>query len=166
MGPLRLTILLDVADGVGLSVVLFEAAAGAVAPAQLHANTRESWCALICYGEMTVGTSGGELRARPGELIFVPRDAPFNWRNGGTGPLRFFAFYMPAGFEQFFPDAAAAVAQAGGMPADPAELGRLLMPLWRRYGVARRQEMERPHGRASYTRRRAMRPTAAGAAHR
>jgi hypothetical protein len=36
---------------------LFEAGAGAVVPPQLHANTREDWCALICEGEMTIGTS-------------------------------------------------------------------------------------------------------------
>jgi mannose-6-phosphate isomerase-like protein (cupin superfamily) len=136
LGPLKVTILLEAADGLGVSVALFEAGAGAVAPPQLHANTREDWCALICEGEMTVGTSRGERRAGPGEVIFVPRNAPFNWRNGGPGALRYFAFYMPAGFEQFFPDAAAAVEQAGGMPADPVDLGRLLMPLWRRYGVS------------------------------
>jgi mannose-6-phosphate isomerase-like protein (cupin superfamily) len=135
MGPLRLSVLVEAADQVGFSVALFEAGPGAIAPPQLHANTREDWCALICEGEMTIGTPDGERTAGAGAVIFVPRDASFNWRNSGPGSLRYFALYMPAGFEHFFSDAAAAVEQAGGMPTDPAELGRLLMPLWHRYGV-------------------------------
>jgi hypothetical protein len=58
-----------------------------------------------------------------GVLISIPWGVPrcqnqrtFKWRNTGPGLLRYFALYMPAGFEQFFRDAPAAVEQAGGMP--------------------------------------------------
>jgi mannose-6-phosphate isomerase-like protein (cupin superfamily) len=138
--PLTVTILLESADGLPFSVALFEAPPGATAPPQLHANTREDWCALVCDGEITVGTSHGERRCGPGAVMFVPRGVPFNWRNAGPGPLRYFALYSPGGFEHFFQDAAAAVEQVGGMPAEPAELGRLLMPLWRQYGISQGAE--------------------------
>jgi oxalate decarboxylase/phosphoglucose isomerase-like protein (cupin superfamily) len=85
---------------------------------------------------MVIGTPYGERRAGPGAVMFVPRGVPFNWRNAGPGPLRYFALYMPAGFEQFFRDASAAVEKAGGMPPDPVQLGHLMMPLWRQYGVS------------------------------
>jgi hypothetical protein len=85
---------------------------------------------------MAIGTPYGERRAGPGAVMFEPRDVPFNWRNAGPGPLRYFALYMPAGFEQFFRDASAAVEKAGGMPPLPVQLGHLMMPLWRQYGVS------------------------------
>jgi mannose-6-phosphate isomerase-like protein (cupin superfamily) len=136
LGPLEVTILLESADGLPFSIVKFEAPPGATAPPQLHANTREDWCALICEGAMAIGTPYGERRAGPGAVMFVPRGVPFNWRNAGPGPLRYFALYMPAGFEQFFRDASAAVEKAGGMPPLPVQLGHLMMPLWRQYGVS------------------------------
>jgi mannose-6-phosphate isomerase-like protein (cupin superfamily) len=136
LGPLGVTILLEMGDGLPFSVALFEAPPGATAPPQLHANTREDWCALICEGEMTIGTLHGERRGSRGVVMVVRRGVPFNWRNAGPGPLRFFAIYAPAGFENFFPDAAVAVERAGGMPSDPVQLGRLLMPLWRQYEIS------------------------------
>ena len=88
VGPLEVTILLESADGLPFSVAKFEAPPGATAPPQLHANTREDWCALICEGVMTIGTPRGERRLGPGAVMFVPRGAPFNWRNAGPATLR------------------------------------------------------------------------------
>lgn len=68
---------------------------------------------------MAVGTPEGERRAGPGQVIFVPWDAPFNWRNAGPGPLRYFAMYRTAGFEEFFADAAAAWMRPEGCPPNP-----------------------------------------------
>ena len=135
LGPLEVTLLLEASDGAGFSLVLFDAEPGTTAPPQLHANSREDWSALVLEGELTLSTETGPQTVASCELVFIPRDTPFNWRNAGPGRLRFVAVYSPAGFEQFFPDARAAVDQAGGMPTDPQELGQILMPLWQHYGV-------------------------------
>ncbi len=133
--PSTVTIKVGAQNGAAFSVAVFEAAPGFRAPPELHGHTREDWAAYVLAGEVAFATDEGEVRAGCGDLALFPRGTRFAWSNPGEQPARFLAIYAPAGFEQFFADLAEAVADRPDAIADPAAMGRIVGPLWERYGI-------------------------------
>ena len=70
--------------------------------APLHRHTREDEYSYVLEGR--VGALLGEetLLARPGDLIFKPRNQWHTFWNAGDEPARILEIIAPAGFEQFF----------------------------------------------------------------
>jgi mannose-6-phosphate isomerase-like protein (cupin superfamily) len=133
--PSTVTIKVGTEHGAAFSVAVFEAAAGFRAPPDLHGHTREDWAAYVLAGAVTFATDEGEVRAESGDLALFRHGTRFAWSNPGEQPARFLAIYAPAGFERFFADLGEAI---GGQPdviSDPAAMGRIVRPLWERYGI-------------------------------
>ncbi|MGN6689123.1 MAG: cupin domain-containing protein [Actinomycetales bacterium] len=122
-------------DGVGFSMVVFDAAPGFQAPPDMHANTREDWAAYVLSGEVEFRTEQGPWRVDAGDTVILPRGNAFAWSNPGEAPARWLAIYCPAGFEQYFFDLADATAENREAIADPQTLQDIVRPLWARYGI-------------------------------
>ncbi len=133
--PSTVTIKVGAEHGAAFSVAVFEAAAGFRAPPELHAHSREDWAAYVLSGEVTFATDEGELRAGSGDLALFPRGTRFAWSNPAEQPARFLAIYAPAGFERFFAELGEAVGERPEAIGDPAAMGRIVRPLWERYGI-------------------------------
>ena len=84
---------------------------------------------------MAFATAEGEVRAGRGDLALFRRGTRFAWSNPGERPARFLAIYAPAGFERFFADLGQAVGDQPDAMGDPAAMGRIVRPLWERYGI-------------------------------
>ena len=133
--PSTVTIKVGEEQGAAFSVAVFEAAAGFRAPPELHGHTREDWAAYVLSGEVAFTTDEGEIRAGCGDVALFRRGTRFAWSNPGEQPARFLAIYAPAGFEQFFADLGDAVRDQPAAIGDPAAMGRIVRPLWERYGI-------------------------------
>jgi hypothetical protein len=72
-------------------------------------------------------------RVETGGWLYVPRGTPFRWWNAHNGPTRWQLTYAPGGFEQYFVELAAAIAEHA--PKTPQALAELARPLWAKYGV-------------------------------
>ncbi|MFC4456113.1 cupin domain-containing protein [Deinococcus sonorensis] len=89
-----------------------------------HVHHREDELFIVLDGELEVWTPEGTFTARGGDLVFLPAEAPHTHRNLGPGPVRFYWFANPSGFEHFSADYAAALGSPSGLgPAQLAELG-------------------------------------------
>jgi mannose-6-phosphate isomerase-like protein (cupin superfamily) len=133
--PSTVTIKVGAEHGAAFSVAVFEAAAGFRAPPELHGHTREDWAAYVLAGEVAFATDEGEVRAASGDLVLFRRGTRFAWSNPAPEPARFLAIYAPAGFERFFADLGQALTDQPDAIRDPAEMGRIVRPLWERYGI-------------------------------
>jgi quercetin dioxygenase-like cupin family protein len=75
--------------------------------APMHTHTHEDEYTYVLEGEIGVQV-GDEVRvARPGDLVFKPRGVPHAFWNAGEEPARALEIISPAGFEQYFAEAAA-----------------------------------------------------------
>jgi len=129
------TIKLGTEHGAAFSLALFEAEAGFQAPPELHSHTREDWAAYVLAGEVAFATDEGAIRAGSGDVVLFRRATRFAWSNPGEHPAQFLAIYAPASFEQFFADLGKAVGDQPDALSDPAAMGRIVRPLWQRYGI-------------------------------
>jgi mannose-6-phosphate isomerase-like protein (cupin superfamily) len=134
MGANEIALKVTSAQGEKFALVEFRVAPRFAAPAVLHHHTREDWAAYVVEGEVTFVFSEREVRASAGATVFVPAGADFTWRNDREEPARYLAIYAPAGFEQFFPDLAGAVA-AGGRAPTPEVMRQVIPPLWAKYDI-------------------------------
>ncbi len=134
--PSTVTIKVGKEHGAAFSAAVFEAAAGFRAPPELHSHSGEDWAAYVLDGEVSFATDEGELRAASGDLLLFCRGTRFAWSNPGEEPARFLAIYAPAGFEQFFVDLSQALGDQPDAIGDPAAMGRIVRPLWERYGIS------------------------------
>jgi mannose-6-phosphate isomerase-like protein (cupin superfamily) len=90
--------------------------------APLHLHHREDEYSYVLAGRMG-GLLGDEVvEARPGELVFKPREQWHTFWNAGDEPCRILEIIAPAGFEHFFRELDAL---GGALNADPAELAAL-----------------------------------------
>lgn len=133
--PSNVTLKLGVEHGARFSAAVFEAAGRFQAPPELHAHTVEDWAAYVLAGEVAFATDEGEIRARPGDLILFPRGTRFAWSNPTDAVVRYLAIYSPAGFERFFADLGEAVRDEPEAIGEPEAMGRIVRPLWERYGI-------------------------------
>jgi quercetin dioxygenase-like cupin family protein len=94
--------------------------------APIHTHTHEDEYTYVLEGEIGVQI-GDEVRvARAGDLVFKPRGVPHAFWNAGNKAARALEIISPAGFEQYFAEAAA-------HPAPPDE--RALGAVVARYGL-------------------------------
>ena len=72
----------------------------------VHTHSREDEYSYVLEG--TVGLLLGDdlVDARPGELVFKPRGVPHAFWNATDAPARLLEIISPAGFEQYFAEAA------------------------------------------------------------
>jgi quercetin dioxygenase-like cupin family protein len=100
--------------------------------APMHTHQHEDEYTYVLEGEIGVQV-GDEVRvARPGDLVFKPRGVPHAFWNAGEEPARALEIISPAGFEQYFAEAAALFPPADpGPPDERAWIGEVMA----RYGL-------------------------------
>jgi quercetin dioxygenase-like cupin family protein len=85
-------------------------------PAHVHAHEDEA--IYLLAGEMIIAVSGEELRARPGDLVTIPRGVEHALRHD-TAEVMYLQQFSPAGFERYFHEMSEP-AEYLGLPATPA----------------------------------------------
>lgn len=123
-----ITVLVGEADLASMSVVDYRVAPGFAAPPTLHRHTDLDWFAFVLEGALTFVLDDGDHEAVPGDVVLIPQGSAFAWRNAADEPARMLCVYSPAGFERFFDDVAAGLAEGRAVP-------EVIPPLWQRYGV-------------------------------
>lgn len=118
-------------DGLPFSVVEYRIPAGFSPPPVMHRQTREDAAVYILEGRLHYWFQEGEAFAEAGALVHLPRGGWNRWANEQDRPCRMLAIFAPAGFEQYFLDLGAVVADAGG---DPAVLATEIPRLRAKYG--------------------------------
>ena len=71
-----------------------------------HIHGREDEVFLVLEGEVTFHRPAGSCVAGPGSVVFAPRGEQHAFRNTGTTRARMAILVTPAGFEDFFAEAA------------------------------------------------------------
>ncbi|HZC19993.1 MAG TPA: cupin domain-containing protein [Rubrobacteraceae bacterium] len=97
----------------------------------MHTHRHEDEYTYVLEGEVGVQV-GDEVRiARPGDLVFKPRNVPHAFWNAGDASARALEIISPAGFEQYFREIAPLLS--------PANDGRLeeeaLVAIMAKYGL-------------------------------
>jgi mannose-6-phosphate isomerase-like protein (cupin superfamily) len=97
-----------------------------VLAAPLHTHEREDEYTYVLEGE--VGVQVGDLVrvARPGDLVFKPRDVPHAFWNAGDAPARALEIISPAGFERYFAEIAPLLPPNHTGPPDLEALGAVM----------------------------------------
>jgi mannose-6-phosphate isomerase-like protein (cupin superfamily) len=120
----------DVQDG-GFALVDHPMPARRLA-APLHRHSREDEYSYVLRGRMGAMLGDDVLKARPGDLVFKPRNQWHTFWNAGDEPALILELIAPAGFEEFF----RAVARLNADPElDPTDRDRLEFDLASRYGL-------------------------------
>ena len=70
--------------------------------APLHRHTREDEYSFVLSGQVGALLGDEVLIARPGDLVFKPRNQWHTFWNAGDEPARILEIIAPAGFEKFF----------------------------------------------------------------
>ena len=97
-----------------------------VLAAPLHTHRHEDEYTYVLEGEVGVQV-GDEVRiARPGDLVFKPRDVPHAFWNAGDAPARALEIISPAGFERYFTEVAPLLPPAHPGPPDEQALGAVM----------------------------------------
>jgi mannose-6-phosphate isomerase-like protein (cupin superfamily) len=112
-------------SGGGFSLVEHPMSARALA-APLHRHAREDEYSYVLEGSMGALLGDEELVARPGDLVFKPRNQWHTFWNAGDEPARILEIISPAGFEKFFDE----LVELGGVGAAEPEA---VMELCARY---------------------------------
>jgi mannose-6-phosphate isomerase-like protein (cupin superfamily) len=93
--------------------------------APLHKHSREDEYSYVLEGKMGALLGDEVVFAEAGDLVFKPRDQWHTFWNAGDEPCRILEIIAPAGFEHFFVELGAGLADG---TADMEELSR-------RYGI-------------------------------
>ncbi len=96
--------------------------------APLHRHTREDEYSYVLEGRMGALLGDDVLIAKPGDLVFKPRNQWHTFWNDGDEPARILEMISPAGFERFFGEL---VDLGGATQATP----QILAALCARYGL-------------------------------
>lgn len=118
------------------SVIEYSVAPNFVAPPVLHANTHESWAGYVLEG--TLGfefEEGRRVIAEKGAFLFLPKGTMFRWWNDTAEPARWLCIYSPAGFENYFKELGAVVADIPKENFDIKQAMPRIVPLWEKYGI-------------------------------
>lgn len=130
----RIEVKLDRNDGAGFSMTEYTAPPRFSPPPVLHRHTRESAGLFMLEGEVSIWFEDDDepRRIRPRTFVWLPRGSWFRWANETDQPARWLNFFTPPGFDHFFAEAAAAVAEAGGF--SPEVMARVIPEVRARYG--------------------------------
>jgi mannose-6-phosphate isomerase-like protein (cupin superfamily) len=107
--------------------------------APMHRHTREDEYSYVVEGRIAVLLGDQLLEARPGDLVFKPRQQWHTFWNASDDPARILEIISPAGFERYFADLVAlggsrvapphalkALAERYGLEVDPKSIPELL----------------------------------------
>ena len=95
----------------------------------IHTHTREDEYSFVLEGRIGLQLGDEVLEAHAGDLVFKPRGEPHAFWNATDQPARFLEIISPAGFEQYFAEAASMFPKDG--EPDMEEFARLC----ERYGL-------------------------------
>jgi len=95
-------------------------ARGMAAP--LHLHTREDEYSFILEGTWGFWQGGNVVFARPGDLVYKPRDVWHTFWNATDSPARLLEIISPAGFDKFFVELAALISSGEASPETIAAL--------------------------------------------
>src|SRR3954447_22195743 len=90
--------------------------------APLHIHTREDEYTFVLEGKVGALLGDDVLVAKPGDLVWKPRNQWHTFWNAGDEPARILEIIAPAGFEKFFDEL---LGLGGALAADPAEMAEL-----------------------------------------
>lgn len=76
--------------------------AGAIVPRHVH--HREDELFYLIGGELEMRVGERQISAKPGTMIFSPRNIPHGFQVGTSTPVHYLILYTPAGFEGFIRD--------------------------------------------------------------
>jgi uncharacterized cupin superfamily protein len=95
-------------------------------PPHIHRN--EDVAFYILEGRFTFSNEGGEIKAKPGDFIFLPRGRKHWLRNDSDTIGKLLIISNPAGFEKFYDAAGTPVEDDTKMPPPPTheELVKLI----------------------------------------
>jgi mannose-6-phosphate isomerase-like protein (cupin superfamily) len=96
--------------------------------APLHKHSREDEYSYVLEGRMGAILGDDVVYAEVGDTVFKPRDQWHTFWNAGDTPCRILEIIAPGGFEHFFDELGALVADGGPEPEQFGELGE-------RYGI-------------------------------
>lgn len=97
----KMTILVPATQTNGESVTIQdEVAPGGGVPAHVH--TREDETYVITQGQFRFWRGHEVIDARPGSVVYLPRNVPHQFRNVGTTPGTLVFTITPAGLEKMF----------------------------------------------------------------
>ena len=91
--------------------------------APLHRHSREDEYSYVLEGRMGALLGKEVVYADAGDFVFKPRDQWHTFWNPGDGPCRILEIIAPGGFEHFFDELAAMMAQPDFDPVSLGELG-------------------------------------------
>jgi quercetin dioxygenase-like cupin family protein len=94
-----------------------------------HTHTREDELSFVLEGEVGVQIGEEVYSAGPGTYIRKPRGVPHTFWNATDRPARLLEIISPAGFENYFREAAAVLAASS-----PPDIGKLIEAA-ARYGL-------------------------------
>lgn len=123
-------------SGGAFSVIEYSVAPNFVAPPVLHANTLEAWAGYVLEG--TLGFEFEETSrviAGKGTFLFLPKSTMFRWWNETDQAARWLCIYSPAGFENYFTEVSAVIADVPRENFDIKQAMPRIMPLWEKYGI-------------------------------
>ena len=95
----------------------------------IHTHRNEDEYSYILEGVVGLQLGDDVVEARPGDLVFKPRDEPHAFWNATDKPARLLEIISPAGFERYF-----AEAEALFPPGEPPDL-EAFAELSERYGL-------------------------------
>jgi quercetin dioxygenase-like cupin family protein len=97
-----------------------------VLAAPMHTHRHEDEYTYVLEGEVGVQI-GDEVRiARPGDLVFKPRNVPHAFWNAGDVPARALEIISPAGFERYFREIAPLLPPVHDGPLDAEALAAVM----------------------------------------
>jgi mannose-6-phosphate isomerase-like protein (cupin superfamily) len=97
-------------------------------PPHTHAGFDEAW--YVLDGELLMCVGDERIAAPAGTFLHVPGTTVHAFANPGQAPARFLGLLIPGGFERYFEELPALVAQHG-YPPPPAVMAELT----RKYGI-------------------------------
>jgi mannose-6-phosphate isomerase-like protein (cupin superfamily) len=98
--------------------------AGFIAPPHVHHAEEEVF--YILAGEITVFCGDSIQSARPGSLVWLPRDVPHWFRVEGEKPVHLLQWNFPGGLERFFLELGEPIVDPATPPAGPPDIASLL----------------------------------------
>ena len=101
----------------------------------LHTNSREALGYYGLEGKLSFVTESGHRELRPGEFVSLRKGGTHTFLNKADVPARVLMIATPAGFEEFFADAARLLPADAPEGQPPAEIIAKLVEISARYGM-------------------------------
>lgn len=133
-------------SGGDLGVLHFHIPPGGGPVPHIHHGEEEVF--VVLQGELALYADGARATARPGHVVYLPRDVPHGFHNRGEEDAAMLCLLVPGGGEQFFVEAGrppAAGEERRPGPPDAAERRRILAAA-ERWRVEMLPHVENPYG--------------------